>query len=332
MSKKENERKEIISNIHRNVHKKNWKCIIDNCQKSAINSHLLQQNGILDKVVEGGHLVELREKGIFDSKYIFKDTGIDRAISLHLFCGDHDRDLFREIETKSINFNDYRTQVLFSYRATCAEIRLKERNIELFSRILRSNTLDIENTNPDVADDLSRIVVSSKVGVNDLSFYKEQFESYLVNGGDEKYKFVTIKYHFLKVCASTISSPILPEDKANPSFVYGDKVWNSFFINLIPQYDNLYIIIGYHKDYVNEWILKYIDSWKTEDKIEQQKNITELLATRIAYWGISRSVLATIPLDLREKFTDFWDKNQMELSTELKFGFNLFAHIDTISS
>ena len=329
MSKEISKRKEIVSNIINNVSKKKWTCIVDNCNETAINSHLLQQNGILDKVIEKGHLVELKKR-IFEDKFIFKDTGIKEAISVHLFCNEHDTKLFKEIETKMIDFDDYRTQILFSYRATCAEIRLKEKNIEMFSRVLNSQILDIESYNPDAAENMKILIESSKLGIKDLSFYKEQFEDYLANESIKNYQFTTIKYYPLKVCASTLATPLLPEEEEDYTFIHQEKAWNSVFINIIPQTDHLYIIIGYHKNYANAWILSYIDSWRTNDKEQQQINLTEVLATRISYWGMSKSIFITISEEMRQLFIDFWEENLMEFGTELKFGFNLFAHVESV--
>jgi hypothetical protein len=330
MKKEENKRKEIIANIVKNVSRKKWKCILDNCDENAINSHLLQQNGILDKVVESGHLVELKKKSMFEDDFIFKEVGIKDAISIHLYCQKHDTDLFKYIETKKPDFDDYGTQILFSYRATCAEIRHKEENIEVATRLLNSNILDLEYTNPDAADTMNDIIESHKIGIKDLSFYKEQFESYLTNQGSKQYEFITIRYKPLKICASSLSSPLMPEEQADYDFVHREEAWNTFFINVIPQLDHLYIIIGYHKNYVNDWIINYIESWKTEDEVTQQINLTELLATRIVYWGMSRSIFATIPQHVRKQFTNFWDENKMDFSTELNFGTNLFAGVNSV--
>ena len=332
MSKKgkNNDHREIINNIYRNSSQKKWNCIVDNCSQAAINSHLLQRNGILDKVIEGGHMIELTKKNLFSDKFILKDVGVKDAISISLFCNICDTKLFKEIETEPIHFYNYRTQLLFSYRATCAEIRQKEKNIEFYSRILNANTLDIKNRNPEAADLMKTVIVSSKVGIKDLSFYKEQFEDYLMNGGEENFIFTTIPYYPLKVCASAMTSPLLPEEEENPNVVYGGKVWNSVFINLIPQTDNLYVIIGYHKDCSNDWIQNYKNSWNTNNKEQQQLNISDLLATRILHWGISRSIHSKIPEEIKQKLTEFWDNNLMEFSTELKFNYNLFAHVDGV--
>lgn len=42
------EKIKILQNINKNVNNKNWECLHPNCENNAINSHLLQKNGILN--------------------------------------------------------------------------------------------------------------------------------------------------------------------------------------------------------------------------------------------------------------------------------------------
>lgn len=328
MSKEHKKLLAIIDTIHRNVNDKKWDCVLENCNEKAINSHLLQQKGILDKIVENGYLVQLSRENIFESetqKFIFKEIGVNGGVSLRLFCKKHDVELFKEIETKPIDFNDYRTPLLFSYRATCAEIRKKEKVIETSTKMLDSNILALEYRDSNYANNLKQLINGSKLGIKDLSFYKNEFEKCLADSDLKQFEFTILKYHPLQVCTSTLSSPVLPQNENNPKFAFQEKVWNSFFINVIPQTEHLYIIIGYHKDYVDNWILSYIDSWRTDNKEQQQINLTELFATRILVWAMSKSLFASIPKQKVKTFENFWNKNSMNLSTKQRFGFNLFS-------
>lgn len=60
---KHNEEKQklkAMKAIFENSHNKSWECIECGCNKSAINSHLLQRHGILSNIVENGHLAEVK--------------------------------------------------------------------------------------------------------------------------------------------------------------------------------------------------------------------------------------------------------------------------------
>jgi len=45
---------EVTQGIFKNVKSKTWKCLIEGCENNAINSHLLQRNGILNYITENG--------------------------------------------------------------------------------------------------------------------------------------------------------------------------------------------------------------------------------------------------------------------------------------
>ena len=136
----------ILSKIRRNVEKKKWECIVDDCNEQSTNSHLLQKNGILNNIAEEGHVIELKPTDTYRRNakipnIEMKSVGIKKALSLKLFCKKHDDAIFKEIETHPLSFDNYRTHLLLSYRVVCAEIRKKEVTFENFKRILNANTL-----------------------------------------------------------------------------------------------------------------------------------------------------------------------------------------------
>lgn len=55
----------IISTIENNVKKIKFKCSEQGCSEHAINSHLLQKNGVLNTISDNGHLIQLRTKKCF---------------------------------------------------------------------------------------------------------------------------------------------------------------------------------------------------------------------------------------------------------------------------
>ena len=127
--------KKIVSQISINLKKKKWQCLVDDCQKPSINSHLLQKNGILSSISENNHVIETKlvepfkwEKNKLPIQMSL--IGQKNAFSWPIFCDEHDTKLFNEIENKTIDLNSYNTFLLLSYRVTTAEIRKKEIGIE----------------------------------------------------------------------------------------------------------------------------------------------------------------------------------------------------------
>jgi hypothetical protein len=329
MGKEQKKRLAEINKIDQRVDEKKWNCIIENCSEKSINSHLLQQNGILSNITENGFIIELGRESVFQSqnqKFVFKEKGIKNTnvIALKLFCSQHDNSIFKEIETKPTDFTEYRTQLLLSYRATCAEIRRKEAVIESCSLKLNSTELALSFTAPLYAEDLQNLIAGSIIGIRDLTYYKTEFEENLSDLQEQKFGFKIFKYHPLQVCASALSSPLSTSEANSRRFMFQEKAWNSFFINVVPQPDNLYVIIGFHKEHTSNWLLSYIESWNTEDKIQQQNNLTELFATRIMVWAMSKTLFKTIKNDKIRQFENYWNRNFNNLKTNQRLGFNLF--------
>ena len=116
--------------LERSLVKRKWKCMCPNCNENAINSHLLQRNGILNHVAENGHLYEMRGQNVYTLRYTDvlmepQKVGVNHAISFPLFCGKHDSSLFKPIEGNRIDFDDYQTQLFFHIGAYVPKI---ERN------------------------------------------------------------------------------------------------------------------------------------------------------------------------------------------------------------
>ena len=172
------EKMRILQIIRKNALNMNWKCMVDGCPEKTINSHLLQRHGVLDNIIEDGHMYELRVRDIFKwSKdvppVVFKKVGLNDAISYPLFCNHHDTELFLDIEKNDPDVDDYRSQLLFSYRSVCAEMRKKEIEIDVNQRQLRSRILNLDSFY------LKECIRGLEIGIKDLKFYEEQ----LLNGG-----------------------------------------------------------------------------------------------------------------------------------------------------
>jgi hypothetical protein len=120
----------LYAQVYKNIFSNKWPCLIEGCKKTAINSHLLQHNSILEMLAENGHLYEIRPLDVYRQQINslsleFRLIGISRALSLPLFCNEHDTSTFKIIETEPINFLNYKAQFLLSFRAVCAETRKK---------------------------------------------------------------------------------------------------------------------------------------------------------------------------------------------------------------
>ncbi|MBA9079907.1 hypothetical protein [Rufibacter quisquiliarum] len=316
------ERQKIIANIIKNVHSKKWECVIDGCTNPAINSHLLQQNGILDNVSVDGHLIEYKPTDPFTWKedslpFEKKRIGKKNAFSLPLFCNNHDSSIFKEVETHPIDLEQYRVQLLLSYRVICAEIRKKQVNVEQFSRLLNAETLKGDRGR----ENLRLVKEGNELGIKDLEKYKILFEEELINESS-RFTFKIYKYPFLDIYGSAVFSPLdyLKTD------AYQSEPLNGVFIHVIPYNDFTNIIVGYCNNYTDDWIVKYIDSWNNLEEEDFEKKLTQLFAAHIENWGMSPDLLKEIKKDNLQRLEEYMAKNANNLSQHQKVNFNLFEY------
>jgi hypothetical protein len=316
----------VLQNITKNINNKKWTCLIENCGQTAINSHLLQVNGILNNLIDKGHLIQIKPNDYFEIEtkgfLLFKSVGIQQAISEYLFCNRHDTDIFKSIEAKEIDFYSYSSQLLFSYRSLCCELRKKMKNIEIFTRYGQSKIL---NNTFEQQNYLDLEIKGHNIGIKDMTSLKTEMENeFSSTSTNQKFTFKTFKLPLIKICVSAIFSPIHPNSNAIKKAHTQEQPLNTVFINVVPQPDNLYIIVGFHNKYVDKWILDYINSWDSLDLTTLQNNLTNLLATKVETWSISQLLFGQILKKNRQKLEKYWDSNAENLLSNQQVELNLF--------
>lgn len=312
----------ILQNIYKNVHKKQWKCLYPKCNQGAINSHLLQENGILNQISENSHIVELVENDYFniakgEKTLIFERNSINKVMSHPLFCNDHDNSVFKGIETGNIDFNHSNSQLLFSYRALCGELWKKQRNLEFYTRVKNSIILNGLLSEMQKADIQNRID-SHSLGISDLTNYKLKFEKSFYNS--TFFKFKTFSIPKLEICGSGLFSPTSESESFNQK-----DPFPAIFVNLIPMDNLLYIIIGKSLDYTNDWIDNYFLNWERNYATNSGFLISDLIASRIESWAISPSLFEKWKPKKLHEIEVYWNINRYNLSVDQKFDTNLFS-------
>lgn len=312
-----------LQGITKNVHTMRHHCQVDGCEEAAINSHLLQRNGILNNIAENNHLIEARPTDFFkwnaiDFPIEFRQVGINQAISLSVFCDKHDTELFKKIEQGNLDLGDYETQLLLSYRVVCAEIVKKEQNIEITKRIQRANTLNFP------AEMLNTELKGYQLGLRDLNEYRKLIESEL-NAPTSKFHFRRYSYSKIAVAASaTFSYEVDAGTSRGIEKSFEGKVWDTGFIHVIPTGTSLEIVVGYHEDHTNDYLVRYIDSWANLDDVALKMQLTDLFAARIEGWVMSPSLFKSLSNGAKDKFMRYFSDNAANYNMLQRPDFSLF--------
>lgn len=298
----------VYANIRKHVRDSQYECVCEGCKEKAINSHLLQRNGILSRVFENGHMYEPKLTDILNNSFAnkhfeFKKIGVSNALSTKLFCNKHDTELFKKIEDESPVFDDYNSHLLLSYRTTCAEKRKKEMEIEICTRALNSETFKYQfsylNEFKDDKDGLTK-------GVKDLNYYLSMMESEL-KSPDSKFVFMQRTFPISGIYASGLFS--LTDHYIE--IADEDTPLHFFIIHIVPVDKGSKIIIGFCKDHIQSWAKDYLHKFECINDSNIEEYITSILI-RTNGWGISPEVYNNIDI---KKATDFFIKFEDDIYT-----------------
>jgi hypothetical protein len=227
----------IIAKINKNVNAIPWTCIIEGCNEKAINSHILQKNGVLSNIESQGHVYEIKPLDVFKWSELnfgaisfFKRLSISQVHCYPTLCNLHDTQIFHSIETHPLNFSNYKINLLFAFRTLLSMIRkeeivLKKENRIVNSKVIRANkasdsVINISNQNICVIEEL-------------LTLRQEQLSKFQedIQNGTQNFNYIELSYPFKEVYSSSIH--LSPNNLEH------------IYINIIPYDGNCKILIFY---------------------------------------------------------------------------------------
>ena len=310
----------IYSNIRKRVKELNYPCMCNGCQRTAINSHLLQKHGILSQVFENGHMYEPRVANIFNDSFLefpseFKRVGVDLALSVHTFCKEHDDNLFSEIEKDNIDFENYRHVLLLTYRAVCAEARRKEYEVEILRRFLSSNIVS-NSISPYEREFYSDTSEGYKMGYRDLVSHAHFLESELACSNHQ-----IVFYHKSFPISGVYCSATFSLDEI--SDVKPDSPLGLYFVHIIPTSERTHVILGCDREHETTWAKLYFSELLSKKDSEIEEYVTSLLI-RNNGWGISPSVYRQLDKSKIDEFFSYYNMDRTAVMPERYENFNLF--------
>lgn len=284
-------------------------CAYHNCTCDAINSHLLQKNLWLKRIAEGGKVLQMSDsqmQSLLDGDEngnIYSLLSIKNAMSLPIYCQQHDQKLFKAFEEKELDLNNALHLLKLSYRAFCAVVaQEKRRNI-------------FYDVNPQFNPCCSGSVFDEQ---REYSKYViDVFEKYLddlyknVKAKDTSdYVFKVVHINRLSLCLSDVyvSENVLLD-------AYERKEDNPrlfpIFMHVLPYDDETVFVFGYDKRQCNDSIMSYVDKWEKSIGTKEVLDEWLVLANN---WCVAPSSFGDIAQEiceeiLRRKFKLIYSSN-----------------------
>lgn len=319
------QRLKVIQNIMKHVDDYKWECICVDCNQPAINSHLLQQHGILSNIAENGQLWEVGASDVMkwdkSMPFDFKKRGLSQAISHKLLCKEHDDSLFKKIESKCINCDDYETQLLLSYRVVLSELRKKEKSIMIAERMKNSATLSGHDEFYDAE------ITGCEISKRDISLYRDLLNEELNQLGTQNPNLIFNHYTFPKLGIYASSHFSFETDAGSiigTMNAIAGKMWDSMFIHIIPLENTTEIITGYHKDHNNKQMVHFATSWSNLNLEDLGFKLTKLFAAHIENWGLSPSLYESILPKNKRAYIQYMTEHARDYNMFQQPSFNLF--------
>ncbi|MBB2693086.1 UNVERIFIED_ORG: hypothetical protein GGI63_004021 [Rhizobium esperanzae] len=213
------------------------------CPEPAINAHSVQNATSLGLIAEQNHVYELRMRvRNGEPQCTFEKVGRNQASTFPGFCGRHDTEIFKPIDTKPLSLEDTEQLFLIAYRSVSRELHtVMEAAMRLqttLERQIAAGVVPKDGPSSAMLEATGHMMKAWGVWKHRLEFYDRPFE----------------KGRFDDILHSTFTiegrKPILA---SSSFFSVDDKAWGKRFaavtLNVIPTSEmQSTVIVSYPKE------------------------------------------------------------------------------------
>lgn len=152
----------------------------DRCNE-IIKAHSIQNNGVLSKIANEKKVIYSLSKNMSDFEKNDGNLGF-RKYSIHKFsifrgfCGKHDNDLFKPIDTSYFKSTNQQQIFLYAYRSLAKELFDKENALNMFVDMIE----DVKD-NIGLSKHISSYIDGTKNSLNSLNVQKKIYDDVLKN-------------------------------------------------------------------------------------------------------------------------------------------------------
>lgn len=261
----------------------------EQCEGKIKSAHSLQNNGVLSKISENGHVVILNtDYGKDDLIYDVKDVSKNKATTFTGFCDKHDTLVFKDIETKEIDVTSNKQCFLFAYRAFALELHKKKESLKSRQQLFK--------VRPTLSKEIEFIAQYryAELALNDVFVYKKFFDKALINENYDMIQSTTFTFDYevsMAACGGFTLTYDIKGNKMNDIHSMEDERLKTLFFTIIPNNGKTYFIFSWIK-YDNAFFKDYIQQLEglTEEQFKTYINnflpsYTENLVVAPSLWS-----------------------------------------------
>lgn len=270
-------------------------CAYPGCQCNAINSHLLQKNKWLKNIAEEGKALQMSDEqmqSLMDGDEkgnVYSVMSINKALSLPIYCPQHDQKLFKEFEVRELDLTNNLHLLKLSYRAFCANLAQEARR-NIFYEINPTINPDCQGLAFDEQNAYSKYVI------NLFETYRNDLYVRIKSKDVSNFVFRVIRIPKAPICLSDV---LIHEEDVYSAYLSGkQEMFYPIFVHALPYEAESVLIFGYDKRHCNERVVSDIEQWISCE--EKGKVIVELMV-RTNNWCVAPSFLGQRPEDMCEE-------------------------------
>lgn len=253
------------------------------CADKAINAHSVQNATSLGLIADDNHVYELRMRVKNGSpQCAFESVGRNQASTFPGFCGRHDTEIFKPIDTKPLSLVDAEQLFLIAYRSVTRELHtVMEAAMRLqttLERQISAGVVPKDEPSAAMMEATAHMMKAWGVWKYRLEFYDQPFA----------------KSRFGEVLHSTFviegRKPVLA---ASSFFSVDDKAWGKRFaavtLNVIPQSETASaVIVSYPKEQSGK-ARRYVAPIFLKNGEERLSALSHMLVNRAENFFVSPS-------------------------------------------
>lgn len=311
---------DLIKKKHSLRKKRNyWPCCFPGCNEKAINSHLLQQNGVLDRIAENGHVIRYHEVPSQNMGLSFelRPVGVRDALAYPVFCNHHDTYIFESIELQPLDLTQKWDNILLAYRSTATERRKKEIIKEMNHTILEKKKEDFIDQ-PQFVNAFKNDIDSYDKAINRLKNEELYLGQFLNNEFSyDKFDCFHVILPKIDICCTSLFSYI-------ESIEDGRRINLPLYFNLIPLETTSICSLSWIKEHhvtVNKFVSKFFTS---ERELDYFKFISDILLSKVENWVVAPSFYEKYLKENEQKICEYFSNNIDYKEYNAQIEFNMF--------
>lgn len=298
------------------------------CTGKIIKAHSIQNNGVLSKIAEAGHvLMPVPEIAKFDSEQIMmpvhlKKVGRNEATTFTGFCKRHDNEIFTEIDKKAYK-KDKKQNFLLAYRTFAKEYYAKREALSMLQQ-----TFAAYPKKSIAVDFHERALQGNELSVQDNEIDKYKFDKAFMN---ETYDILhTEIFLFNQNIEFSVSSCFELDADLEGTYIYDRYDFNpahkppKLFLNIFPEHEESYIILSCFKDEYQ----KYYDFFEQLREVYNNNLVLfkQLMTNLVGKYCENLVLSPRLTENWGRKKTDefllYWNLTALEQATPEKFPIN----------